>query len=123
MREERILVEDQSFSTVSNARFTRDLLPEAAEVIVVTSRDHVHRAVVDFTLAFGPDARVAGVGAPNDPPTVVPGTRGDYLDVMKWCLGRPASYRSPGPRTRRRVAREYGLDDASRTARSQQEGQ
>lgn len=85
--EERILVEDRSFFTVSNARFTRALLPEATEVIVVTSRDHVHRAVVDFTLAFGPDAQVAGVGAPNDPPTTLPGLRGTYLDVLTWYLG------------------------------------
>lgn len=85
--EERILVEDRSFSTVSNARFTRALLPEATEVIVVTSRDHVHRAVVDFTLAFGPDAQVAGVGAPNDPPTTLSGLRGTYLDVLTWYLG------------------------------------
>lgn len=85
--EGRILVEDRSFSTVSNARFTRELLPEATDVIVVTSRDHVHRAVVDFTLAFGPDAQVAGVGAPNDPPTALSGQRGIYLDVMKWYLG------------------------------------
>lgn len=85
--EERVLVEDRALSTVDNARFTRALLPEATEVIVVTSENHIRRAVVDFTLAFGPDARVAGLGAPNDPPTALPSMRGIYLDAMTWYLG------------------------------------
>ncbi|MDR7330709.1 YdcF family protein [Corynebacterium guangdongense] len=84
---ERILTEEQSYSTVSNARLTRALLPEAREVLVVSSQDHVHRAVVDVTLAFGPGARVAGVGAQNDPPAAMPDLSGVYRDAVAWYLG------------------------------------
>lgn len=84
---ERILVEDQSSSTVANARLSRQLVPEATSVIVVTSDNHVHRAVVDFTLAFGPDATVTGAAAPSDPPTAQPGTTGIYRDALNWYLG------------------------------------
>lgn len=86
--EDRILVEDRSYSTVSNALHSRAVLPEAGSVIVVTSADHVHRAVVDFTLAFGPDAAVAGLGAPNDPAAPLPQTlRGAYTDIVNLYLG------------------------------------
>lgn len=30
---------------------------------------------------------IPGVGAPNDPPTTLPGLRGTYLDVLTWYLG------------------------------------
>lgn len=85
--EHRIIVENNSYSTVSNARLSRETLPESDAVIVVTSQDHVHRAVVDFTLTFGAGTTVAGAEAPNDPPTALPGTTGIYRDVMNWYLG------------------------------------
>lgn len=85
--EDRIIVEDRANSTVSNARFSRQLLPEASSVIVVTSENHIHRAVMNFTLAFGPTATVAGVGALNDPVTPLPGTLGSYRDALNWYLG------------------------------------
>lgn len=87
MSAERILVEDQSFSTVSNARFSRQLLPEATSVTVVTSGNHLRRAVVDFTLAFGPGTMVTGAGAPNDPPTPQASNTGIYRDALDWYLG------------------------------------
>lgn len=80
----RIIVEGRADSTVTNARYSRELLPDAGAVIVVTSENHVHRAVVDFTLAFGPE--VAGVGAPNDPPTETPGLLWTYRDAVNWFL-------------------------------------
>lgn len=80
----RILVEDRANSTVTNARYSRELLPDAGAVIVVTSENHIHRAVVDFTLAFGTE--VAGVGAPNDPPTAMPGLLWTYRDAVNWFL-------------------------------------
>ena len=84
---ERILAEEQSHSTVTNARFTRALLPEATEALVVSSQDHIHRAVVDVTLAFGPGTRVAGVGAENSPPAAMPDLSGAYRDAVAWYLG------------------------------------
>lgn len=80
-----LLVEDRSRSTVDNARHTRDLLPTAEAVIIVTSKNHLPRAVVDFTLAFGP--HVAGVGAPDEPPTGMPGLLWTYRDAVHWFLG------------------------------------
>ena len=80
----RILVEDRANSTVTNARYSRELLPDTGAVIVVTSENHIHRAVVDFTLAFGTE--VAGVGAPNDPPTAMPGLLWTYRDAVNWFL-------------------------------------
>ncbi|QGU04479.1 YdcF family protein [Corynebacterium comes] len=80
----RIIVEGRANSTVTNARYSRELLPRAGAVVVVTSQNHVHRAVVDFTLAFGTE--VAGVGAPNDPPTEMPSLIWTYRDVINWFL-------------------------------------
>lgn len=80
----RIIVEGRANSTVTNARYSRELLSQAGAVIVVTSADHVHRAVVDFTLAFG--SEVAGVGAPNDPPTQTPSLLWTYRDAVNWFL-------------------------------------
>lgn len=80
-----LLVEDRSRSTVDSASLTRELLPAADAVIVVTSENHLPRAVVDFTLAFGP--QVAGVSAPNDPPTALPGVLWTYRDAVHWFLG------------------------------------
>lgn len=86
MPAERILLEDQASSTVDNARLSRQVLPEAQGAIVATSADHVHRAVVGFTLAFGPNATVTGVGSPNEPPTPLPGDTGTYRDAVNWYL-------------------------------------
>ncbi|GAB3690668.1 YdcF family protein [Corynebacterium nasicanis] len=81
----RVRVEDRSTSTIDSARFTRELLPAAPAVIVVTSDNHLPRAVVDFTLAFGP--QVAGIGSPTDPPAGMPGPKWTYRDAVFWFLG------------------------------------
>ncbi|MCS5479949.1 YdcF family protein [Corynebacterium sp. YIM 101645] len=83
----RIIVEDRANSTVTNARYARQLLPGATSVIVVTSENHLRRAVVDFTLAFGADATVAGVGTPTDPPEGMPSNIWTYRDAVNWFLG------------------------------------
>ncbi|NLA55068.1 MAG: DUF218 domain-containing protein [Corynebacterium humireducens] len=79
-----LVVEEESRSTVDSACLTHRLLPAAEAVIVVTSENHLPRAVVDFTLAFGP--QVAGVGSPNDPPTAMPGKLWTYRDAVQWFL-------------------------------------
>ncbi|HHU67363.1 YdcF family protein [Corynebacterium sp.] len=84
----RIIVEDRANSTVTNARYSRQLLPGATSVIVVTSENHLRRAVVDFTLAFGADATVAGVGTPTDPPEGMPSSMWTYRDAVNWFLGQ-----------------------------------
>ncbi|MDO5668950.1 MAG: YdcF family protein [Corynebacterium sp.] len=75
-------VEDRSTSTVDSARFARELLPAATSVIVVTSENHLPRAVVDFTLAFG--SGVAGLGSPDDPPEGMRVPKWTYRDAVFW---------------------------------------
>ena len=89
MPEDCIILEDRSWSTVSNARNTHALVPEPTSLVVVTSESHLRRAVVDFTLAYGPAVTVTGAAAPDEPP-VGPGGDGDrtalYQDVLMWYL-------------------------------------
>lgn len=68
MTQDRIIVEDRAWSTVSNARHTHALLPELTSLVVVTSSSHLQRGVLDFTLAYGPGTTVTGAAAPDEPP-------------------------------------------------------
>lgn len=86
---ERISTEERSWATVSNAWHTRSRLPDAESVIVVTSQNHIQRAVVDFQLAFGAVTTVAGVPAPNNPPVASDPAalqRSAYRDAVIWYL-------------------------------------
>lgn len=62
----RITVEDTSGSTVENARNTNDILARngATSAVVVTSPDHLQRAMVDFRTAVAGRIPIAGVVAP-----------------------------------------------------------
>lgn len=82
----RIIIEDRANSTINNARYSRALLPQAQSLIVVTSVNHLQRAVVDFTLVFGPEATIAGVGTPNDPPEGMPSKLWSYRDALNFFL-------------------------------------
>lgn len=84
---QRIILEPRAGSTVQNARFSRALLPAATSVIIVTSDNHLSRAAFNFTLAFGPDVTVTGVGSPTEPPEGTPGPLWSYRDGVQWFLG------------------------------------
>lgn len=62
----RITVEDTSGSTVENARNTNGILTRngATSAVVVTSPDHLQRAMVDFRTAVAGRIPIAGVVAP-----------------------------------------------------------
>lgn len=62
----RITVEDTSGSTVENARNTNGILARngATSAVVVTSPDHLQRAMVDFRTAVAGRIPIAGVVAP-----------------------------------------------------------
>lgn len=64
----RIIVEGDSWSTVSNAVQTWRLIPGARSLAIATTDHHLHRGVVDFTSAFGAGVTVTGVPAVPDPP-------------------------------------------------------
>ncbi|MFD4181766.1 YdcF family protein [Rhodococcus sp. NPDC058514] len=63
----RITEEFTSRSTVENARNTNWLLAQrgATSAVVVTSPDHLQRAMVDFRVAVGGRIPIAGVVAPQ----------------------------------------------------------
>ncbi|WP_295625296.1 YdcF family protein [uncultured Corynebacterium sp.] len=85
---DRIVVEDRSWTTLSNAAESRRLLPDVDALVLVTSQSHVHRAIVDFTAAFGPDARITGVAAPETPagPDLDEQRDEIYRDALLWHL-------------------------------------
>ena len=62
----RITEENTSRSTVENARNTNEILEQrgAAGAVVVTSPDHLQRAMIDFRVAVGGRIPIAGVVAP-----------------------------------------------------------
>ncbi|WP_027503572.1 YdcF family protein [Rhodococcus sp. UNC363MFTsu5.1] len=62
----RITEEYTSRSTVENARNTNSILAQrgATSAVVVTSPDHLQRAMVDFRVAVGGRIPIAGVVAP-----------------------------------------------------------
>lgn len=67
----RIVVEGRSWSTVSNAWHSRRVadafnVSYSRGVVVVTNDFHLHRAVTDYTITFGDNARV--YGAPGGSP-------------------------------------------------------
>ncbi len=84
----RIIVENRAGSTVQNALFSTDLLRDAGltSAVVVTSPNHIRRAVADFIVAG-----TAVVGAmvsleqlvSNLPPPSRAGQRGIYLDATR----------------------------------------
>ncbi|MEV0358796.1 YdcF family protein [Nocardia sp. NPDC050697] len=84
----RIIVENRAGSTVQNALFSTDLLRAAGvtSAVVVTSPNHIRRAVADFIVAG-----TAVVGAmvsleqlvSNLPPPGRAGQRGIYLDASR----------------------------------------
>lgn len=86
--DERIIAEDRSWTTLSNAAESRRLLPEVSSLVLVTSESHLRRAVVDFTAAFGPDVTVTGVAAPETPagPDAEEQRRDTYRDALLWHL-------------------------------------
>lgn len=89
MTEDRIILEDRAWSTVSNAWNTRALLPELTSLVVVTSESHLHRGVLDFTLAYGPETTVTGASSPDEPPvdTDPDAQRRElYQDALLWYL-------------------------------------
>ncbi|WP_308189493.1 YdcF family protein [Rhodococcus pyridinivorans] len=60
---ERITEESQSTSTVENARFTNDVLLErrATGAVLVTNRDHLERAMINFRQAVDARIPIAGI--------------------------------------------------------------
>ncbi|MFC8042486.1 YdcF family protein [Nocardia sp. NPDC057353] len=84
----RIIVENRAGSTVQNALYSTDLLRNAGltSAVVVTSPNHIRRAVADFLVAG-----TAVVGAmvsleqlvSNLPPPSRAGQRGIYLDATR----------------------------------------
>lgn len=89
MPQDRIIVEDRAWSTVSNAWNTHALLPELTSLVVVTSESHLQRGVLDFTLAYGPGTTVTGASSPDEPPVDTdPATqrRELYQDALVWYL-------------------------------------
>ncbi len=62
---ERITEESESTSTVENARFTNDVLLErrATGAVLVTNRDHLERAMINFRQAVDARIPVAGIVA------------------------------------------------------------
>ncbi|MGX6510681.1 YdcF family protein [Rhodococcus sp. SJ-2] len=62
---ERIIEEPESSSTVENAHFTNDLLLDrrATGAVLVTNRDHLERAMINFRQAVDARIPVAGIVA------------------------------------------------------------
>lgn len=87
LSEDRLVVEGRSWSTVSNAWNTNAILPGLSSLVVVTSESHLHRGVVDFTLAYGPGTTISGASSPDEPPVTADpdGERfGRYRDAVLW---------------------------------------
>lgn len=63
---QRIIEENNAWSTVSNAWYSAQVLHSAqsfpTSLVVVTSNYHVHRGIVDYSLAFGPEVAITGLG-------------------------------------------------------------
>ncbi|WP_040719687.1 YdcF family protein [Nocardia veterana] len=91
----RVLVEDRATSTVQNALFASRMLRDAGatSAVVVTSPNHIRRAVADFIVA---GTRVVGATTSLDqlvsqlPPPSKAAQRGIYLDATRTFL-LPAS--------------------------------
>ncbi|NNH69441.1 YdcF family protein [Nocardia uniformis] len=87
----RVLAEHQAGSTVGNALNASDMLRDAGatSAIVVTSPNHIRRAVADFIVAGMP---VVGATTSLEqlvsslPPPSRPGQRGIYLDATRTLL-------------------------------------
>lgn len=62
---ERVIEEPESTSTVENARFTNDVLLDrrATGAVLVTNRDHLERAMINFRQAVDARIPVAGIVA------------------------------------------------------------
>ncbi|MGV9677931.1 YdcF family protein [Nocardia sp. NPDC003482] len=88
---DRVLVEDRAGSTVQNALYSTRLLRDAGatSAVVVTSPNHIRRAVADFMVA---GTRVVGAMTSLDqlvsqlPPPNRAGQRGIYLDATRTFL-------------------------------------
>ncbi|MET7768826.1 YdcF family protein [Nocardia sp. NPDC005366] len=84
----RVFIENQAGSTVQNALFSTQLLRDigATSAVVVTSPNHIRRAVADFIVA---GTRVVGATTSMDeiisqlPPPSRPNQRGIYLDATR----------------------------------------
>ncbi len=63
---QRIIKEENAWSTISNAWLSQQVLDShgisPSSLVVVTSEYHIHRGVVDYCLAFGPDVNISGLG-------------------------------------------------------------
>jgi len=87
----RVLVEDRATSTVQNALFSTRMLQDAGatSAVVVTSPNHIRRAVADFIVA---GTRVVGAMTSLDqlvsqlPPPSKAAQRGIYLDATRTFL-------------------------------------
>ncbi|MDN2501311.1 YdcF family protein [Nocardia nova] len=87
----RVLVEDRANSTVQNALFSTRMLQDAGatSAVVVTSPNHIRRAVADFIVA---GTRVVGAMTSLDqlvsqlPPPSKAAQRGIYLDATRTFL-------------------------------------
>ncbi|MDR7167194.1 uncharacterized SAM-binding protein YcdF (DUF218 family) [Nocardia kruczakiae] len=87
----RVLVEDRANSTVQNALFSSQMLRDAGatSAVVVTSPNHIRRAVADFIVA---GTRVVGAMTSLDqlvsqlPPPSKTAQRGIYLDATRTFL-------------------------------------
>lgn len=65
---ERILIEDRSTSTFENLRFSFELIPDNADVGLITNNFHIHRAV---RLADAAGYNVTGIPAPYSNPLLI----------------------------------------------------
>lgn len=85
---DRIVAEDRSWTTLSNAAESRRLLPDVTSLVLVTSGSHLRRAVVDFTAAFGPGTAITGTPAPEpaEAPDADAQRRDTYRDALLWHL-------------------------------------
>lgn len=85
---DRIVAEDRSWTTLSNAAESRRLLPDVTSLVLVTSGSHLRRAVVDFTAAFGPGTAITGMPAPEPAgaPDADAQRRDTYRDALLWHL-------------------------------------
>jgi hypothetical protein len=87
----RVLVEDRAGSTVQNALFASGMLRAAGatSAVVVTSPNHIRRAVADFIVA---GTRVVGATTSTEqlvsqlPPPDKPAQRGIYVDATRTFL-------------------------------------
>ncbi|MCM3575150.1 YdcF family protein [Mesobacillus subterraneus] len=84
IEESRVLLEDKSTDTYENIRFSKELIPEEAEVgLVVTNDFHIYRAKM---IADNEELTLAGLPAKTPIQAVIKSYTREYLALTKYFI-------------------------------------